>query len=189
MPLSPSYYAALEAAKRHHAASKTYSGKLVRTHWAAIGDMVRRLGCKTLLDYGCGKGLQYEWVNPRNGLTLEQDWGVAVTKYDPAWPPFAAEPDGQFDLVLVAHVLGSIPIEDLPAIVERLHGLASKGIFVAERIVEPKKRVFDHIEGMPRGWTREDWARVLARPDSPVETLLSTVTVTDAGDICERATV
>ncbi len=186
---SPMYDAALDAARKHHGRSKTYSGKLMRPHWEYIGELIARLECRTVLDYGSGKGLQYEWVNPRNGQTLEQGWGVSVVKYDPAYPPFAAEPQGKFDLVLCTHVLGSIPVVDHPLFIDRLHRFATKAIFVAERVAPVKKTVFRDIPGMPRGWRRNDWAKALARPASSIETILSTVTVTDRGDICERGKV
>lgn len=154
---SKAYNRALEEAKRHHAGSKTYSGLFLRPQKAFLLDLIARLGIKSALDYGCGKGEQYRWVDPRDGKTLEEAFGFEVTKYDPAWPPYAAEPQGSFDLVICTHVLGSIPIPDLPWAIGRLHDLATKAVFIAERIGPPKKKVFSRPEEHPLQWNSMQW--------------------------------
>lgn len=144
--MTPEYLKALADCKRHHEISKTYSGKLLRPHAPYIKEIVDRLGCKTALDYGCGKGLQYEWVN--EGQTLEQYWGLAVTKYDPAYPPFAAEPTGKYDLVICTHVLGAIPKSDRGWVLDRIYGFADKAVFIAEKIGPIGKRSVSGSESL-----------------------------------------
>jgi hypothetical protein len=176
---SAEYLRALEECTRHHATSKTFSGKFLRPHAPFIKEIIDRLGCTSILDYGCGKGEQYTWVSHGGeasipeGMTLEQYWGVVVTRYDPAYPPFAEEPVGQFDLVICTHTLGSIPIKDLPWVVDRLYGYARKALYVAEKIGEVHKRVISQPEGFPRGWDHAAWRRVLRR-ETGIEVTLST---------------
>lgn len=160
------YYRCLEEARAHHASSKTYSGKFLRPHAPAIKQMIEELGgVASILDYGAGKGLQYDWVSHGGedqsipeGHTLETYWGAPVTKYDPAWPPYATEPTGQFDLVLCTHALGSIPIVDLAWILERLFAFARKGVYIAEKIGPVGKQVFSNPGAMPR-WSASQWAQ------------------------------
>lgn len=159
---SDAYDRALEEARRHHAASKTYSGKLLRPHKRVLAPLIMRLGITSALDYGCGKGKQYEWVDPADGLTLEQAWGLTVTKYDPAWPPYAAEPGGRFDLVVCTHVLGSIPILDLNWVLERVMGFATKAVFIAEKIGPVKKTALSDPGGRPIDWPVERWLGAVA---------------------------
>lgn len=181
MKLSPEYYAALEDAKRHHQSSKTYSGRFLRPHAKKIRELIDLYGVRSILDYGCGKGEQYKWISQPgaatdvpHGLTLEQYWGIEVCKFDPAWPPFAAEPRETFDLVLCTHVLGSIPVQDLPAIIERLYIHSDRAVYVAEKLGPVRKQVFANPEIMPREWVRADWERAL-RPVPPgLEVWLST---------------
>src|SRR6478736_7415044 len=97
---SKEYRQALAAATKHHANSKTYSGRFLRPHKPWLTDLIQRLDIKSALDYGCGKGEQYRWVDPADGQTLEQTWGFEVEKFDPAWPPYSAEPRGRYDLVM-----------------------------------------------------------------------------------------
>lgn len=154
---SSAYDRALADATAHHARSKTYSGKFLRPHKPFLSDLVKRLQVASILDYGAGKGSQYEWVDPADGLTLEQAWGCDVTKYDPAWPPFAAEPRGKFDLVICTHVLGSIPIADQDWFFRRLFGLATKAVYLAEKVGPIKKQVFSTPAQMPLEWEPMRW--------------------------------
>ena len=124
-----------------------HEGMFLRPHAVPILGILRRLNCRSILDYGCGKGRQYAWRShsdstgvPR-GLSLEEFWGVPVTKYDPAWPPFEAEPWGLFGLVLCTHTLGSVPLEDLGWVIDRIYGFALEAVYVAEKIGLPGKRV------------------------------------------------
>lgn len=164
---TPSYYRALEEAEAHHKSSKTYSGKFLRPHAPFIKEIIQRLGCESVLDYGCGKGKQYEWRSDSDGqaipkgMTIEEYWGVPVRKYDPAYPPLAAVPTGRFDLVLCTHVAGSIPRADLRWFREGLERYALKAIYYAEKLGPVGKRVFSEPHLMPRDWTHEEWMKAL----------------------------
>lgn len=166
---SSTYFAALEDSKRHHALHKTFSGKLLRPHARFIKEIIDRLECKSVLDYGAGKGEQYRWRNEDStgsipvGMTIEEFWGVPVTKYDPAYPPFAAEPVGKFDMVICTHTLGSIPVADLPWVIDRLHGFANKAIYIAEKIGPVKKKVIGNPTVHPFGWTAKKWVDAIKR--------------------------
>lgn len=160
MKPSPAYHAALEASKEIHK-GKQFTGKFLRPHAPFIKEIIDRMGCKTVLDYGCGKGQQYEWVIPSTGQTIEQYWGVTVTKYDPAYPPFAKEPEGKFDLVICTQVLGAIPVSDLPWVIGRLNSIAIKALYVSERLHTPRKQIADNSKRP--AWTVKDWQKALPR--------------------------
>lgn len=138
---SVEYEYALSRATAHHARSKTYSGKLMRPHADALTAIIAKYSVESILDYGCGKGDQYRWVDPKTGKTLEELWGIEVRKFDPAYPPYADEPEGEFDLVICTHVLGGIPDRDLLWVVPRLYEHARKAVFIAEKIGDIKKTI------------------------------------------------
>jgi hypothetical protein len=182
------YEQALRAAQAHHARSKTYSGKLLRPHKRFLCDLIERLQIESALDYGSGKGLQYEWVDPADGKTLAESFGFMPHLFDPAWPPFAAEPAGQFDLVMVTHVLGSIPLKDHHWVMERIMDHATKAIFVGEKVGRIKKTVFGKRDGLPNGWGPDEWIAMLRRHVRPgIELHLScTIRNDDGSKITER---
>jgi hypothetical protein len=163
---SKTYQAALEASKKVHK-TKAFTGKFLRPHAAFIGEIIKRLGCTSILDYGCGKGQQYEWVIPSTGQTIEDLWGVRVTKYDPAYPPFAERPTGKFDLVICTQVLGTIPKPDIHWVIDDVYSYATKAVYVSERLGEARKEIADQSL-RPFDWSVEDWTDALSR-EVPLE--------------------
>lgn len=185
---SEAYLRILEDSKNHHRHSKTWSGGLMVRHIERIKEMIDRLGCVTVLDYGCGKCIQY--FNPmEDGRSVQEYWGVSeIFRYDPAMPPDFRRPPGmpadyrietelpegrQWDLIICTHSLGCIPVADLRAwAIPGLHRMAKKGIFLAENLSLPKKRVVkDRIDlaELHGVWTAADWMREMTLPGSAVE--------------------
>lgn len=177
---SPVYWSALEDSKAIHK-GKQFTGKFLRPHAPFIKEIIDRLGCKTVLDYGCGKGQQYEWVIPSTGQTIEQFWGVTVTKYDPAYPPFANEPEGTFDLVICNQVLGQIPVTDIPWVVDRLYSLATKALYVGERLGAGRKEVGERALRTD-DWGILDWQECLRERAIPDEIEVTLATREIVGD-------
>lgn len=161
---SETYKAALEGSKAVHK-TKAFTGKFLRPHAAFIGEIIQRKGCVSVLDYGCGKGQQYEWVIPSTGQTIEQLWGVSVTKYDPAYPPFSKRPEGKFDLVICTQVLGTIPKPDIAWVVSDVYGFANKAVYISERLGEARKVVADQSL-RPFDWNVFQWCAALSQPGS-----------------------
>ena len=174
---SADYLRALELSKEQHRESKTYSGKFIRPYRGEIKDIIDRRGCKSILDYGCGKGLQYEWISPE-GETLEQYWGMEVVKYDPAHPRYDMEPSGPFDLVICSHVLVIIPLSDLNWVVDRLYSLANKAVFIVNAVCSPPEKAAKarwRLNNTAANWTTEMWVSLLrARKTKDLEVHLVT---------------
>lgn len=181
---------------RHHASSKTYSGSLMRPHVPFLENLIRRRLCRSAIDYGCGKGVQYEWRDPKTGnRTIEERFGFAVFKYDPCYPPFAEEPPPSvtFDLVICTHTLALIPEQDLDWVIHRLHRLAGRrgAVFIAEKIGERKKGEVADPGNRAIGWSAQDWLdRIAPIADAYVgiETVFSSRERTTAGTITTRYT-
>jgi hypothetical protein len=167
--LSPQYFEALKDCYDLHKAPATYPGHYVFAYADSIRALCLKHKCRTLLDYGCGKGKQYRKIWKTIGLPLDKYWGVRVVMYDPAYPRFAVEPRGRFDIVVCSQVLGSVPIVDLPVIVDRVYGFALKAVYIGEVIGVMKKRVFRNPELMPIGWSEEQWLAALDRPRNGIE--------------------
>lgn len=194
---SPLGLAIAEAAS-HHLNSKTYSGMFLRPHAWYIAELIKRLRIKSILDYGCGKGRQYEWVSHDDatgvpkGMTIEQFWATPVYKFDPCYEPFAKPPagDGRFDLVICTHVLGSIPTDHLPTFKWEVYRHADKAVYIAEKLGPVGKKVFSNTDAFPRGWSRGDWERALAPTGrSGLEVILCTRELTAEGPELVRSRV
>lgn len=173
MTPSADYNRALEMSKEQHRESKTFSGKFIRPYRGPIKTIIDRLDCKSMLDYGCGKGLQYEWVD-QEGRTLERFWGMEVAKYDPAHPKFEKEPTGTFDLVICSHVLSIIPLPDIEWVVDRIYALSNKAVYIVTGIHSaPKKarKAAWRVENTPQNhWGKWEWLEILKnRKTKPIE--------------------
>lgn len=90
-----------------------------------IHDMVKKHDVKTLLDYGCGRGVQY---GP--DMDLAGKWGVKVECYDPAVPEFSRLIGHQVDMVICVDVLEHIPEEELHDVIKEIFSLAKKCVFL-----------------------------------------------------------
>ena len=80
---------------------------------------------KTLLDFGCGKGLQYTKYKHHEEL------GVMPALYDPAVPEYEKLPDGPFDGVYSTDVMEHIPKEQIPETFSKIFSRAEKFVFLA----------------------------------------------------------
>lgn len=104
-----------------------FKGLTTKKYADKIGAAIAETGCKTLIDYGSGKGMQYEKPS-----SLHRIWGVArPTCYDPAVAGFSDYPIRGADGVLCIDVLEHIPLEELAGILTNIFILASKMVFLA----------------------------------------------------------
>lgn len=102
------------------APEKTFDGRSLLPHTLTIRDLVGKLGAKTLLDYGAGKGTLYNMRNLKTPTgevfaDLRSYWNLAaITLYDPGHAPYSTYPTGRFDAVISTDVLEHVPAEDIP---------------------------------------------------------------------------
>ncbi len=160
---SRDYETALKATQTFHTKQKGFNGRFLLRYLDDVDFLIQQGQVGEMLDYGCGRGEQYREVLT-NGKTLEQHFGMRrLVKYDPGYPPLAAEPTGKFDLVICTQVLGSIPITDLPWVLDRIEGFSRDAVYIAEVLCEaPRKQLHAHLAGkMPHGWTLSQWQDVI----------------------------
>ncbi len=116
--------------------AQTFLGTNMFKVMKPLTDYVLATGPKSLLDYGSGKAIQYAPVTVdtpdgqkherlKNYLALD-----SITCYDPAYPPLAKLPMGNFDIVVCIDVLDRIPEPDLPWVLEELVNRSYKHLFV-----------------------------------------------------------
>lgn len=61
-------------------------------------EIIKELGCKSVLDYGCGAGKTFDSLKPE----------IEITNYDPWIPEFSKFPSGKFDIVTCVAVLNNV---------------------------------------------------------------------------------
>jgi hypothetical protein len=148
---------------------QTFPGKSLYPHRADVKSMIARTGAVTILDYGSGKGRQYDpqIIRDETGAIwpgMADYWDVdEVVCYDPCYQPFSELPQGQFDGVISTDVLEHCPQEDLPWIVEEIFGYASRFVFASVACYPARKRLPNgenaHCAILPVTW----WSALVNR--------------------------
>jgi hypothetical protein len=116
---------------------ETYPGVSLLPHLARIKALIERTGARSVLDYGCGKGMQYELTNievPGVGrcASVVDYWDLdEISCYDPCHPPHSTLPAGRYDGVISTDVLEHCTAEDLPWIVGEMFGYAQRFVYAS----------------------------------------------------------
>lgn len=158
------------------APEQTFAGSSLAPQVTRIKRLIELTGAQTILDYGSGKGKQYEMRTVRDGQGVQWPsvmdyWNVdEVMCYDPCYPPFNRLPDGKYDGVISTDVLEHCPEEDIPWIIAEVFGLASRFVFANIACYPARKR-------LPNG----ENAHCTIRPVAWWEGLLGTVTAGHPG--------
>jgi DNA phosphorothioation-associated putative methyltransferase len=70
-----------------------------------------------ILDFGCGRGTDYTWLQLNN---------YNANGYDPYWNPTKNLLDKKYDIVLCSYVLNVVNINKRRAVINKLKGLINK---------------------------------------------------------------
>jgi hypothetical protein len=154
---SPSYRAQL-----HQMHSDSDWGKRGQQHISSFITFFYDLGCKTLLDYGCGKGTMRPVLH-------QIDASIDVRLFDPGHEPVSALPEPA-DFVTALSCIENIEPELVDNVLSHIHSLTSKGAYLAITIrsSNPKKPTYlpdgrdEHLSVHPPAWWLEklshyDW--------------------------------
>ena len=131
-----------------------------------------RYGAKTLLDYGAGKGMQYQPMQIiAEGIgewpSIQTFWGVdEIYCYDPAYTPFNQLPNKKFDGVISTDVLEHCPEEDIPWILDEIFGYATRFVFANVACYPAKKRLPNGENAHCTIREPEWWQRLLSEVSS-----------------------
>ena len=147
-------------------AEHTFPGLSLPAQAPRIKRLVELTDAANILDYGSGKGRQYELsFQLPDGTRIENIrdyWGVNFVQcYDPSYPPFSELPAGEFEGVISTDVLEHCPEEDIPWIVQEMFGFAERFVFANVACFPAKKRLPNgenaHCTIKPVEW----WSEIL----------------------------
>jgi len=175
------YLQSVELGKQFQLNNSSWGGDDCKNYHNQIRVLMDKYGAKTVLDYGCGKGMQYAnlvpYGLPHDRVTEPMTFQTrinaeSVYKFDPCVKEFEIEPvEQKFDAVSCTQVLGSIPDIDMPWLRDKLMSYATKFVFIGlhnpVKPIKAKKRMYDYTQvTYPRsiewyqdqfaGWTGSD---------------------------------
>lgn len=117
-----------------------------------VTKVIDQTHCRTILDYGAGKGRLAQSIRPR--LPVE------VTMYDPGIPELAEPAEGTFDLVCSIDVLEHIEPDCLDAVLDDIRSHTGFYAFLTVHTGPAAKTLPDgrnaHLIQQPPGW----WLRL-----------------------------
>lgn len=146
-------------------AEETFPGMSLPPQAGRIKRLVGLTGAETILDYGSGKGQQYDGpieVKGEGGYDSVLDyWDVTVQCFDPSYEPYSKLPQGKFDGVICTDVLEHCPEEDIPWIIEEIFSYAEKFVFANVACYPARKRLPNgenaHCTIQPPQW----WQKII----------------------------
>ena len=140
------YYETLKRSQSFQQKSVNWAGYGSYQYIDQLRKLVQQYHYKTMLDYGCGKGLQYtDKNNFANLIGIEQ-----YSLHDPAYNQHADLPKGMWDLVICLDVLPFVPESDINAVVELMLSRCNKICVIGlQEIIKTKSKkpfvcVHDH---------------------------------------------
>lgn len=154
-------------------AKATFPGFSLDAQLSRIKALIKRTGAQVILDYGCGKGNQYQprVVKDTGGAkwpSVLDYWGIdEIVCYDPCYEPYSKLPAGPFDGVISTDVLEHCPGEDVPWILDEIFGYARRFVFANVACYPANKRLPNgenaHCTIKPVGWWQDLVRDVAAR--------------------------
>jgi len=112
---------------------ETYNGWATLSFANFIQTLIKKNNCKTMLDYGSGKGdFYFEERNFNNTIfpPLKDFWNINPTLYDPGINEFHKPKDRKFDIVISIDVLEHIPFQDLHWVIDEIFSFSKKIVFL-----------------------------------------------------------
>lgn len=151
----------------------TFPGASLPPQVSRIKRLIDATGATSILDYGSGKGRQYDMrdIRLQDGQVISSiadHWNVDyVHCFDPCFPPFSKAPEGKFDGVISTDVLEHCPEEDISWIVDEIFGYATKFVFANVACYPARKRLPTgenaHCTILPPQWWAELVSSVASR--------------------------
>jgi len=138
---SKDYVELLSEYKELHKDSKYFNGICLRSHIHTISNVIFNEGAKSLLDYGCGKGILYDEekcktmpINEKKqalNKPLQSIWKLDYfSLYDPAYPKHSKLPKGKYDAVICTDVIEHIDEKDVDWILDEIFSYGRKFVLL-----------------------------------------------------------
>tara|TARA_Y100001963_G_scaffold119084_1_gene166042 strand:+ start:569 stop:1180 length:612 start_codon:yes stop_codon:yes gene_type:complete len=143
----------------HDQSDIDFAGWSLKYYKHELNHLMSKENPASVLDYGCGKGLQY------SKYEIHKKWRTKVrilpVLYDPCYQPFSKKPKGKYDCVICCDVLEHIPEYDLDRVLKDIFNYCALDGFVffgvsfikAKKILPNGKNA--HATVRPADWWSE----------------------------------
>ena len=134
MQPSQDYYDLIDSYKKLHEQEGKFKGISLIPLVPTLMKIVKDNDCKTLLDYGCGKGLPYDKErcrevdlrNPIQELCNLDSFDL----YDPAYPKYNKLYNKKYDIVICTDVMEHIAEQDIDYVLKDILSHSKKTVFL-----------------------------------------------------------
>lgn len=162
-------YASLKEQYQSMHESGFFPGRSLLIYVQLIKECVDEYKPESLLDFGCGKGLQYHEDK------AHESWGIMPTLYDPYFPQNNHKPSQLFDGVICTDVLEHVPEEDVQSTLIEIFSYAKKFAFLAISTEKAVKTLPDgrncHLTVKDPSWWNWQIKKVLGGKEIDVKTV------------------
>ena len=151
----------------HKISDGMFNGRSLLKFVDIIKAYLENNNCKSILDYGCGKGILY--TDNYNVLTTEIDaplhkyWNLdSYQLFDPAYEEHSKLPAHKKDAVICTDVLEHIAEDDLDWVVSEIFSYAKKIVFLNVACFEALKTLKDGRNAHISVFGPDNWIQFLA---------------------------
>ena len=125
-----------------------YEGISLEKHITSITDVLKHNNCKTLLDYGAGKGIlytdNYKKITKNISKPVHKHWNLdSFSLYEVGDKKYSKYPEGKYDAVICTDVIEHIWKDDLYWFTKELCSFAQKLVYVNVACYAAKKTFND----------------------------------------------
>ena len=157
-----------EYEKMHGSGEGIFNGRSLLKFVDIIDGYLQNNDCKSVLDYGCGKGHLYTdkftTITEEIDKPLPEYWGLEKYQlFDPAYEEHSKLPIHKKDAVICTDVLEHIPESDLGWVVDEIFSYATKMIFINVACFKALKHFEDGTNVHISVFTPEYWIDFLTK--------------------------
>tara|TARA_R100000005_G_scaffold29626_1_gene13365 strand:- start:109 stop:852 length:744 start_codon:yes stop_codon:yes gene_type:complete len=151
----------------HSSANGMFNGRSLVKFTDIIHSFIEKNKCKTLLDYGCGKGHlytdKYDTVTDQLDKPVNEIWGLESFRlFDPGYPEHSELPKGKYNAVVSTDVLEHVPETDLIWVLDEILNYSDKMVFLNIACFKALKTLADGSNAHVSVFNHLDWLELIA---------------------------
>ena len=153
--------------EKHDQAGGMFNGRSLLKFVDLIKAYLEDNNCKSILDYGCGKGIlygeDYHTITDEIDCPLPEYWNLDEYElFDPGYEKYGKLPIHRKDAVICTDVLEHVAEEDLSWVVDEIFSYAKKIVFINVACFEAMKTLPDGRNAHISVFTPDNWLQLLA---------------------------